>query len=75
MGLLLLWLVGLLVSRQWRTVETGLEQTEALLKWIEELGGGVDGISLQSIPGMGMGVVTTRDLEVYTEPYCVYEAK
>lgn len=40
------------------------EQTEALLEWIGKLGGGVDGISFKSIPGMGMGAVTTRDLEV-----------
>lgn len=40
------------------------EQSRALLEWIRELGGGVDGISFQSIPGMGMGAVTTRDLEV-----------
>ena len=43
------------------------EQTEALLEWIEELGGGVDGISFKSIPSMGMGAVATRDLEVYID--------
>ena len=42
----------------------GVEQTQALLEWIEDLGGGVHGVGLQSIPGMGMGVVTTMDLEV-----------
>ena len=37
---------------------------EALVEWIRELGGGVEGISFQSIPGMGIGAVATEDLEV-----------
>ena len=58
-----LLLLGLVLAVR-RAGGASVEQTEALLEWIEDLGGGVDGISLQSIPGMGMGVVTTRDLEV-----------
>ena len=49
-------------------LETGggrVEQTEALLEWIGDLGGGVEGIVFKPIPGMGMGAVATRDLEVY----------
>lgn len=60
--LLLVLLAGLRPGHQ------GVEQNEALLEWIQDLGGGVEGISLQSIPRMGTGVVSTRDLEVYTSP-------
>ena len=42
------------------------KQTEDLLEWIRDLGGGVEGVIFQSIPGMGMGVVANRDLEVIT---------
>lgn len=48
-----------------RTGGAGLERNEALLEWVGDLGGGVDGISFRPIPGMGMGAITTRDLEVY----------
>ena len=58
-----LLLLGLVLAVR-RAGGASVEQTEALLEWIKDLGGEVDGISLQSIPGMGMGVVTTRDLEV-----------
>ena len=44
----------------------GVERNEALLDWIRDLGGGVHGVRLQSIPGMGTGVVATRNLEVDT---------
>ena len=50
-----------------------VEQTEALLEWIRDLGGGVDGISFQPIPGMGMGAVATRDLEVSSQTVHVAE--
>ena len=39
---------------------------EALVEWVRELGGGVEGIRFQSIPGMGIGAVATEDLEVTT---------
>ena len=58
-----LLLLGLVLAVR-RAGGASVEQTEALLEWIKDLGGGVDGISLQPIPGMGMGVVTARDLEV-----------
>ena len=43
-----------------------VERNEALLDWIRDLGGWVRGVRLQSIPGMGTGVVATRNLEVDT---------
>lgn len=57
--LLLVVLVG------WAAGEPSVEQIEALLEWIRDLGGGVDGIRFQSVLGMGMGAVATRDLEVH----------
>ena len=54
--LVVVWLAGL--------TDGGPGETEGLLEWIRELGGGVEGVGFQSIPGMGMGVVSTRNLEV-----------
>ena len=47
-----------------RPGEQGPERNEDLLKWIRSLGGYVEGVSLQPIPGMGLGMVAARNLEV-----------
>ena len=57
-----LWLLVVVVC-----LEPGLPDSDwnaALLEWIQDMGGGAHGISLQPIPGMGMGVVSAKDLEV-----------
>lgn len=74
---LLLLVIGIVRLAGLATAGGGaVEQNKALLEWIRDLGGEVDGVSLQSIPGMGMGLVSTRDLEVwYTKllsPYFPY---
>ena len=37
---------------------------QSIVEWIRDLGGVVSGVGLQSIPGMGTGIVATGDLEV-----------
>ena len=59
----LLLLVVVLVVAGART-DQGLERNKDLLEWIHDLGGYVEGVSLQPILGMGLGMVAARDLEV-----------
>ena len=65
MGWLVNWLCVVVLGLAGPTAGR-LDRTQALLDWIEDLGGGVYDVRFQSVPGMGIGLVTTKELEVYT---------
>lgn len=54
---------------RWSIATASWKHTEALLEWIEDLGGGIEGVGLMPISGMGMGVFSISDLEVCMHAY------